>query len=230
MAKIPKVEEKLPVFGHCVRCGPGTRASVLAKNIKNSEYHDVYYSREDRIVECGGCGAVYHQLVRSNSDDMYQDEEGWHADETVENWPTPERRRKPNWFEQLRAADNALYRTVSETYAAYDQTLPILTAIGVRTSFDRATEILRIDPNLTFEKKVEALVQGGFIGSTEGEHINTLIHAGNAAAHRGWLPDPAELDIAFDILEPFLHRHFIARTKMDKFKKMVPPRPPRKKP
>lgn len=230
MVKFPKVEKKVVVLGHCARCGPETRASVLAKNTEATEYQGVYFTKEDRIVECGGCGVVYHQQMRSNSDANYQDDEGeWHVDERVENWPTPERRKKPNWFEKLWTVDKALYQTVSETYAAYNQELSILTAIGVRTSFDRATEILKINPNLTFNNKVEALVNGGFIGRTEGDHINTLIHAGNAAAHRGWLPDPTELDIAFDILEPFLHRHFIARAKMDDLKLKVPPRPPRKK-
>jgi Domain of unknown function (DUF4145) len=62
----------------------------------------------------------------------------------------------------------------------------VLAAIGLRTAFDRASELLGIDPNKTFAGKLSQLVVDGHIGSTEKASLDVLTDAGGAAAHRGW--------------------------------------------
>ena len=82
--------------------------------------------------------------------------------------------------------DGQLHGILSEMYTAYDNRSYILTAVGLRTALDRGTEVLGIDPAITFAEKLDALKDGGWIGDTERDILEVVTDAGNAAAHRGW--------------------------------------------
>ena len=113
-------------------------------------------------------------------------------------------------------------------YVAYDNQSYILTAIGLRTALDRATEILEIDPALTFEKKLTALGEGGWIGDTEKALLEVVTDAGNAAAHRGWSPESHEVAALLSALELFLQKAFIVGKKALSLKANIPAKAVRK--
>jgi hypothetical protein len=79
----------------------------------------------------------------------------------------------------------------------------------MRTVFDRASELLGIDPEKTFKQKLNDLKVMGHITEKEVKVLTALIDAGSAAAHRGWQPKPKQLDNMITILEAFLHRAFL---------------------
>jgi hypothetical protein len=79
----------------------------------------------------------------------------------------------------------------------------------LRTAFDRASELLGVDPAKKFAEKLTDLVSCGNIGSSEKDTLDTLTDAAGAAAHRGWKPNPKELNTMMDIIEAFLYRTFI---------------------
>ena len=54
----------------------------------------------------------------------------------------------------------------------------------MRTAFDRASELLGVNPAKTFAEKLTDLVSRGHIGSSEKDTLDTLTDAGSAAAHR----------------------------------------------
>ena len=108
--------------------------------------------------------------------------------------------------------------------------LHVLSAIGIRTAFDRASELLGVDPAKNFLEKLTELVHLGKIGSSEKDTLDALTDAGNAAAHRGWSPSQKELDTMMNIIEGFLHRTFILAAAAKSLKQNVPARPTRKKP
>jgi hypothetical protein len=83
---------------------------------------------------------------------------------------------------------------LTSVYTALDNDLRVLAAIGLRTAFDRASELLSVDPEKTFADKLSQLMANGDIGSTEKESLDVLTDAGGAAAHRGWKPNPKQLD------------------------------------
>jgi uncharacterized Zn finger protein len=56
------------VLGDCRACGPSTRATIRAKFNEDETYDEVTVYRTHRIVECRGCGWIYHQIVEANSD------------------------------------------------------------------------------------------------------------------------------------------------------------------
>ena len=79
----------------------------------------------------------------------------------------------------------------------------------MRTAFDRASELLKIHPAITFQDKLNELKVGDHITEKEKAVLGALIDAGSAAAHRGWQPKPKQLDAMMSILEAFLHRAFL---------------------
>jgi hypothetical protein len=85
----------------------------------------------------------------------------------------------------------------------------MLSAIGIRTSFDVASELLGVDPNLSFDKKLKELVSLGKIGTVDSDRLSALIDAGSASAHRGWTPTPEDLSTMVDVLEHFVYEAFV---------------------
>jgi len=112
--------------------------------------------------------------------------------------------------------DLDLFSILNEVYSGLDNDLAILSATGMRTAFDRATELLDIDPAKTFQQKLEDLFAAGMVGAAEKNTLAVLADAGGAAAHRGWKPDPRQLATMMDIVEAFCHRNFILVSQVDK--------------
>ena len=96
--------------------------------------------------------------------------------------------------------------------------------------FDRASELLGVDPAKTFTEKLSELVQLGKVGEDERDTLNTLTDAASAAAHRGWKPKPQELDTMMSIIEAFLYRNFILPAEVKRLRQNVPTKQQRKKP
>ncbi|KAB1080191.1 DUF4145 domain-containing protein [Methylobacterium soli] len=122
--------------------------------------------------------------------------------------------------EQVGKLDEALI----ELYGALNNDLYILAGIGIRTSFDVASNLLEIDSNLSFQKKLEELEKRGRIGPQDKARLNSLVEAGNASAHRDWKPSADDLNTMMDALEYFVHETFVIPTRKSrvdaKLKKM----------
>ena len=215
--------------GYCPECD-SQRADVKARHVV--EYHDrhfdavAYYS----VLECRGCGEVYFKSSSSNSesidyhlDPVTGEHEGYYR-KTVNYWPPAAKRRPPDWIDQLSHADRVLASLFSDVYTALNNDLAVLSAIGMRTVFDRASEIFRIDTNKPFKDKLDALVAGNHITEADRDILAVLIDAGSAAAHRGWSPKSHDLGNMMSILEAFLHRAFILEGLGVELGKIVPKR------
>jgi Domain of unknown function (DUF4145) len=114
-------------------------------------------------------------------------------------------------------------------YVAYDHGANILTAVGMRTALDRATEVLGIDPAITFDEKLKELKDGGWIGSTEHDILDVITNAGNAAAHRGWSPSKEDVAKLLTAMEAFLHRAFIVGQDALAIRANIPEKPKRQR-
>jgi hypothetical protein len=89
-------------------------------------------------------------------------------------WPAPSKRKQPRWAYELSAVDSDLGSLFDDIYIALDNDLRMLSAIGVRTVFDRASELLGVDPAKTFVEKLTELAQLGKIGSSEKDTLMSL--------------------------------------------------------
>ena len=117
-----------------------------------------------------------------------------------------------------------LVSLLCEVYTAIDNNLRMLAATGIRTVFDRASQLLGCNPNQNFPDKLKELTAGNKISGEEKEILTILTDAGSAATHRGWKPTEDDINFLMDALEHFLHRTFLLKHELRRVKKNIPPR------
>jgi hypothetical protein len=170
------------------------------------------------LLQCRGCEHVFVQTISIDSEDIEQsyDSDGetqTEHTESVKYWPALSKRSRPEWMSEFGIdAENvgALDAALIELYQALNNDINMLAAIGIRTCFDIASEILGIDPDQSFKSKLDELVKTGHIGVVDQSRLETLIDAGSASAHRGWRPKSDDLSTMMEILEHFIHDAFVA--------------------
>lgn len=223
--------------GHCPRCGPDRFGDIVAEHREtfSDDINGIWGRTDYRIIRCRGCGEVYYQSAEIFSEDVnYEwDEEAKehrpYTPERVSHWPVPTKRAAPQWTGALQFSYDRLSNLLDDVYGCLNAGLPIPAVIAVRTTFDAASELLEVDPAISFAEKLVALQAQGHIGRGECQALEVLTDAGGAAAHRGWKPKAAQLDTIISILEAFLHRTFVLTAEAAALKADIPPKPPRKK-
>lgn len=223
----------------CSNCGGPRNCDVRGHHDKRYWDEDFQASTEWFILECRGCENVFVETVDTNSEDYdkFYEEDGSTRivyNETIKYWPALSKRPKPEWMTEtgVEALDvEALDAAMLELYGALDNDLRMLAAIGIRTAYDIASELLGANPTLSFAQKLDSLVTSGRIGIADKDRLGTMVDAGSASAHRGWRPKADELNTIMDVLEHFIAEAFVApgrRKKLDegaaKLKKTVPER------
>ena len=138
--------------------------------------------------------------------------------EETSYWPT-----KQYHLDWGKLSDGILINLLKSVYIALEHDLKVLAAIGMRTVFDRASELVGVDPTKSFTKKLVQLYNEGHISATERERLEILTDAGSAAAHRGWEPNPQELQVLASIMEHFV-RSFSLKEEAAKLKEGIPSR------
>ncbi|HUI20235.1 MAG TPA: DUF4145 domain-containing protein [Methylocella sp.] len=219
----------------CSNCGGLRNCDVLGqhKESDGNEYYDWW--KRWYLLRCRGCENIFVQTVSGNSEDYY-DEDAPNGEtitkfmESIEYWPARSKRTKPEWMNEG-IIDEDLHASLVELYGALDNDLNMLAAIGIRTSFDIAAELLGIDAEQPFKSKLEELVVTHHMGKVDQLRLETLIDAGSASAHRGWRPTAVDLSTMMDVLELFIHGTFVAprhKKRLDdrivKMRETVPPR------
>ncbi len=226
------------IKGHCPNCGSGRKAYVRSKHVVNfpDDGDGTAASDTGMILECCGCERVYvrQDYWFSEWDNIGQHpvtlKPVWERGVETTYWPAPMARPRPTWLKELEEGDRDLGKLLSEMYTALDNGLQVVSAIAVRTVFDRASELLGIDPALTFKEKLKGLGANGKVSIDEESTLEVLVDAGSAAAHRGWRPGTEELKTMVDVLESFLHRSFVLGQGTARLKAAVPPKPKPSKP
>lgn len=228
------------VKAHCPECD-GTRTcdvhGVTATKwewVSKDGQHSVNGGADHSLLQCKGCETVFYLQSSWDSEDIDEWYEpdgttGGAPARTVTTYPKPTSKTKPQWFSTIETADQQLGQILDETYLAYDAGLLILATVGIRTAIDRTTELLGIDASQPFQKKLEELQSGGWIGETEKQILAVVIDAGSAAAHRGWSPEPEEAAQLVTVMEVFLQKAFIVEKKALGLKASIPPKPSKKK-
>nr|WP_314089413.1 DUF4145 domain-containing protein [uncultured Shinella sp.] len=230
------------IKAYCSKCRGERNCDIAGHHQESGEEGDGEYMWNTNwyLLVCCGCEYVFAQSVSTNSEDysnyynrLGDTETEYH--ETVKTWPARAKRTRPEWFEhggvESAMETAALDASLNELYGALDHDLFVLSSIGIRTSFDIAAELLGIDPSMRFEDKVADLVAKGLIKESEKEHIDVLVDAGSASAHRGWQPRIDDLAVLMGILEDFIYNNMVLPTrkqaeaeKLAKVKAKVPKR------
>jgi len=78
-----------------------------------------------------------------------------------------------------------------------------------------------------FPEKMQKLESIGIISKKNREILKTALDAGNAAAHRGYVPTEKTENSVMDIVENLLEATYVLEEVATDLKKTIPPRPPR---
>ncbi len=114
---------------------------------------------------------------------------------------------QPVWMSKL--SDYALRSILDEVYRARDSGFLMLPLIGARTAFDRAMSLKVGDSKGGFREKLSAMQKAGLLDNRGAGILAPMIDAGNAAAHRGWVPTRDILDVVISEVERQLHDWFL---------------------
>lgn len=227
---MPTTAEAPKIKGHCPKCGPDRNADVAGHHVAKFEDDEAgIWGRTDyRILVCRGCDTAYFQVEEIFSEDFdhrvdpITGQMQIFLPSSFSYWPSPSKRERPKWFEEMHLKDELLSQLLTDIYGALDADLRVPAAIAIRTAFDSASKLLGIDASETFSNKVKALNEAGKISADESLSLNALTDAGNAAAHRGWRPKPKELDTMMSLLEAFIHRTFVLGSAANDLRAFVP--------
>lgn len=222
------------VTADCPNCGNGKKADLIGQHSHTTSYDEdgTWSEVTMRLLKCRGCETLfaYRSSTFSEHVDYVENphtgrvEGRYLADESY--WPKNPKRNRPPWIDEIARTDTDLDTLLDEVYTARNEDILTLCAIGVRTVFDKASELLGVDTELPFKKKLDTLVQNQKISADERDSLAVLVDAGSAAAHRGWRPNQRIIDTMMLILESFLHRCFIVGDSAKRIQTAVPKRKP----
>lgn len=222
----------------CTECNGNRNCKIEGYHIESYpgfyQFWDEFY-----ILKCQGCDFCFLMKETTTEDDLELDDETgeFYSKGTRQYFPPQFKREMPAWLKNWHAEVEStkdlfeLFNSMNEIYIALNNNLLTFASIGIRTTFDIASEYLGVSTHLPFQDKVKELQKKGMLREGEEESINLLIETGNASAHRGWKPNNDELDTVIGILEDFVHREIFKaqllakrKEKENELKKRIPKR------
>jgi hypothetical protein len=199
----------------CSTCLGETRHAVLFEIAQREELT----IERSALLQCGGCGRVSMGYQRVWIDD---------GDIDNEFYPAPITRKQPTWVLELGLGffgkdKEAIGALLSEVYQAVANGQRRLAAMGIRAALEQVM-IATIGDLHSFDDKLDAFQNGGFISSVQRDAMRATLDVGNAAMHRGHLPTEDDLRLALDIVEGVFAPIFVHKDKAQKLSDAVPPR------
>ncbi|UWR16531.1 DUF4145 domain-containing protein [Sulfitobacter sp. M368] len=216
---------------NCPDCRKPTRVSTLFERIDRWQdaQNNIEGLIESYVFQCNGCEVVFFARVTSNSEDYvertnpYTGENFPYYNNIYVYCPSVPSLPIPSWAGlKLALQDEQLHHLLSSVYQAINSDLPVLAAIGMRTAFDRISEILGVNVDEPFAEKLESLRKDGYISGTQKGILEVLVNAGSAAAHRGWRPNSRQLVTMLEILQALIRDHFILKGDVADLRAVIP--------
>jgi len=130
----------------------------------------------------------------------------------------------PDWLSQLPKGPRDV---MGEVYSAMAIGLRALPAMGIRTALDLLFSDVLGGGWGTFEAKVKSLKAQSFFSATDEPYVIAVIEAGNAAAHRGHVPDDIDLRTMCLFAERLLYARYIQAAALARLAVHTPARSPK---
>lgn len=187
---------------------------------------DIFYT-----LKCLGCDRVHLRHDSWFSEDV--DAAGNPVTHTT-YYPPLISRRKPDWYPVpglLFSVDvYELQGFLDEIYAALHNNSLRLAVMGVRALLERLMiEKINKDHG-SIGKNVEEFLKIGYVSEKYRDVFkNCLIEAGNGAMHRGYNPEPDEVNTLLDITEHLISTMYVHPNRAEWLSKKIPPRSSQKK-
>ena len=170
---------------------------------------DVLYD----FLQCCGCECVTMRSTLT-CEQLYQDHK------IVRHFPPSTARRRPAWEAHLPAPAQFLLREIYN--ALYSGGLR-LAVMGARTLVDMAI-IDKVGDVGTFDHKLKALEDAGFVSKRNREVLGAALDVGSASAHRGHKYEALQVNQVMDIVENLLQAIYVLERAAQKIKTATPPR------
>jgi hypothetical protein len=183
---------------------------VIATRVVNEINEEGSWQVTYTMLQCRGCETVIlrqHLLSYDNG-----------VDETY-YFPPPISRKIPKWIKDLPVDFQSLIR---EIYAALHANSKCLALMGTRALVDLFMNTTIGDIG-GFQRKLEKLVEDGYLGEKNKEILEAALDAGHAATHRAHNPTAEDVNLVFDIVENLI-QHLALKKKSADLKKHTPKR------
>lgn len=130
----------------------------------------------------------------------------------------------PVWLHKLPANAEALMR---EVRVAIDAELHALAAMGIRATLDVVSVDLLSGDFGTFKEKLDGLFKAGHFTRSQQDTFNAVVEAGNAASHRGFIPDRDSVMAMLEAVEHLLVSAYVLPGSAKSLQASTPKRPPK---
>ena len=204
-------------LSYCNRCSRSTHHDVLHQQCTTDQENDpsngIYeeWTYNYTMLQCRGCEDVSMRI------------DHWHSAYghcEPELYPPRVSRKSPAWLWKLPSDWSSLLR---EIYGALHSDSRRLAMMGARTVIDLYLSEA-VGNSGSFEHRLQLLLSSGHLALNDKATLKAALEAGNAAAHRGHIPDLDDMNSVMDIVEHLLHG-FVLKQSAAKLQKNTPPRP-----
>ena len=206
-----------------------TKTKLMCRNCKTKTNHDFIFNEEYpgsytdsfldtfsycdtyQIVRCCGCDNVSFvhiycdesMVYRISDDEIFEDSE-------VKIYPPIEK------YTKLDLPRKHVPRPVSKLYfevlKSFENDMPTLAAIGLRTLLDNICDNLNVDTqDLDLIQKIKVLLDEGLISQNDFNILDGIRLIGNNSVHKHIAYDIETLDIALNVIEQLLKNVYIIR-------------------
>jgi uncharacterized protein DUF4145 len=147
--------------------------------------------------------------------------------EEISYYPSRIARRTPDWINDREVLFYLLEVPViplmQEVYRAVYNESRRLAAMSIRASL----EILMIDKvgdQGSFKANVDALQQEGYLSVRQSLTLASILEAGHATIHRGWVPTHKDITTLLDITESIIETVYLHEWRARDLEKNIPKR------
>jgi len=163
---------------------------------------------EYAMLECGVCQSISLRVDEMLEGTLF----------STNFYPPRVAREKPAWSRDLPIQLQSL---LSEVYAALADDSRKLAVMGARTILDIVMS-QKVGRSGTFQSRLEALEEKGFIGKANRQILRAALDVGTAPAHRAYAPTPDIVNEIMDIIENLLQAAYIFPKSLKKIKRSTP--------
>ncbi len=196
----------------CIQCDGKTHHRVLVSaDIEGSDDNGldvVNWTRNNQIVQCGGCKTISFRTMSSNSED-------WHALPNGEAYYTeyetlypPRIPGRKGLGDDVRFLPHGLYGIYEETLKALLSDSPVLTGIGLRALVESVCKEKAAEGRNLYQQ-IEGLEKAGVLTPGGKKILHKIRTLGNDAAHEVKPHSDSQLAVAMDVIEHLLKDVYI---------------------
>lgn len=203
----------------CSECGRETTHRVRARSRRSGGNDEFSWTQTSEFLECAGCGCT--SIRKTYWDDNYS----YPDPPEVKLFPSALSRHKPEWLWQV---EPRLRQLFEEVYAALGAGTLAVPVMGARAILDVVIQG-KVGDRGGFAAGLDRLTTKGLISTHDRGILDAAVEAGNAAAHRGFLPTEDDALRVIEIVEHLVSSLYVLKPAAKGLKKVTPKRRRRRK-